>query len=1129
MPWLKRADSVKNLLKTALFSSCFLFCLSAFGQESSILNTGKWYKLAVTKTGIHKIDANLLKAMGINIASLTPAQIQIFGNGGSMLPQKNAAPRQKDLIQNAIWVSGEDDGKFDSKDAIYFYAEGSTVISYDSIKATLRHQTNSYTDTNFYFLTVGNANGLRIKNAASISGSSSKIVNQFTDYWFHELESENLLKSGRSWWGEYIGGSNGFTVQADIPGVVPSSDVKLLGAAIGAAQVNTSFSWKLNGQTVGESTIDPVGSGTYDLKGKLSEVTFSTTASASPSSAFSIGITYNKKGQNSAQAFLDYFGLQVNRDLRVYGSQQTYYFLPETADTVTYQIKNTTSDWLFWNITDPLHPESLSINTANGSATSLNGKAYRKYIGFLPTQALNPVSWQPVGNQNIVANEAPDMIIVTPAAWKSEALRLAAYRQDHDNLDVMVVTTSEIYNEFASGKPDPTAIRDFVRKLYKKSTVKLKYVLLFGDATYDYRNVYKNQTQTQRNGWVPVYESRESLGPVLTYSSDDYYSFMEDKEGEWAENFSDDNTMDIAIGRLPVKSVAEARIVVDKLINYDSAQSKGNWKNTISFVADDGDGNIHQRQADELAQFVNTDFLPKRIFLDALPQTITDEGQKAPGVNKEIQKSINNGTLILNYTGHGGVGGWAQEQVLTLSDMLSARGYDNLPLLLTATCDFGRYDDPALVSGAELMVLSPKGAAIGAVSTTRPVYSSTNFALSRAFYTSVVKAGAKTRLGDIFKETKNNAIVGIYNRNFALLGDPSIRLGKPEKNVRWTQKPDTLKAAKKVNLAFEIFDKEIGKVDSTFNGIARVVVFDKKTPFQTLGDQEQSETYSEFTNKLFDGNATVINGKITCEFAMPKDIDYRLGTGRVSIYAISSDTLSDASGQLDVPVGGSAALLSDTTPPLIDAYLNDDKFKDGDMVADNSPVLYIRLKDENGINISDAGIGHGITMTLNDTLTVVLNNYYTADTDNYTSGEVRYPFEDLPSGNYTIRIKVWDTYTNYSEIAFGFLVGNTKGIKLSALKVYPNPFDRELSFELSHDRADEDVEVVFHLLANSGQKIGSYHWQYYNSESVIRESVTSTGLENIIIPLIPYLYSIEIKSLKDNSVDKRSGRIIRYP
>lgn len=1107
---------------------CLALLISFFTHaQKSVLAEGTWFKLAVTGSGICRVDAELLSGMGVDIASVNPAGIRIYGNGGGMLPQSNKAGYVNALTENAIWVSGEEDGRFDKSDAVYFYAEGPHVIKYDAASDELRHQINYYSDSSFYFITFTADKGLRIKSQPATAAGNSPIVGTFDDYWFYETESSNTLKSGREWWGEYLAGSSGFSTDVEMPGVVPGSDFKLRTSAIGAAQVPTRFIWQVNGSEAGQEAIGTVSTGTYDVKALRSGNTY-LIRNAPASGKFTIGVTYQKNGQSSAEAYLNYIGLQVKRELRNYGAQQIYHFLPQPTDTVTYQFAGPSNSLNLWNITNPLLPAAITGKDAAGAFrwTARGGKSVQKYISFQFEDAQAPVAIQPVPHQNIAASATPDLLIITPAAWAGEANRLAGFRNTNDGLDVLVVTTDQVYNEYASGRPDITAIRDFARDLYQKTPGKLKYLLLFGDATYDYRNLLRNQSAAQRAAWVPVYESRESLNPVYTYSSDDYFGFMDDAEGDWNEHATGDHTVDIGVGRLPVKSREEAKIVVDKLMRYET--SFGMWKNAVKFVADDGDGNIHQRHADQLANLIGGRMFATRSFIDEVVQTTTDAGQKAPAINKAIRHAIDNGTLILNYTGHGGVSGWAEEQVLTLADMLSSRGMDNLPLLITATCDFGRYDDPGVVSGAELMVLSPKGAAVGAISTTRPVYSSTNFALNKAFYEALTHAKPGERLGDFFLKTKNNALAGSLNRNFTLLADPSMTLSPGRKGIRWTSQPDTLRALQKVTLQAEIFDPRTGAMADDFNGTARVVVYDKPIEFRTLGNGGSAETYTEFRSKLFDGHVSVKNGRLQCTLQMPKDIDYRLGAGRISAYAVNADSTDDASAQLSVHIGGSAVQQTDSIPPKLAGYLNTPAFRDGDTV-EPSPVLVLKMSDESGISISRAGIGHDITMTLNDTLTVVLNDYYQADLDNYKSGTINYPLDNLPAGKYIVRLKVWDTYTNFSEIAFGFLVGPAKGIRLNTFKIYPNPFKKDLTLELGHDRVNEDVELIFNILLVNGQRLGTYRKLYYNSEPVIKEEWDITQWLKTVPLAETLVYQLSVRSLKDNSTVQKAGKLIRYP
>ncbi len=1106
-----------------------LILTSAFShaQTPSVLAEGAWYKIAVTQTGVYRVDAGFLRKMGIDPSKINPKNLQIFGNGGGILPQSNATPRPVDLVQNAIWIAGEEDGRFDEKDAIYFYAEGPRVVGYDSLQKSFVHQINYYSDSSYYYLNVGTLPGKRIASVGS-QNTAGTVIDQFDDYWFHEEESVNLLQSGREWWGEYLGLSGQLSLKAELPGVLPGSAATLRGAGIATAQVTTRFRWQVNGQDVGEQSQGAVSTYRYDLKAQRSEKAYAFTVGNTPPPTFNIALSFDKNGQNSAQAYLNYVALQTKRQLRAYPTQQTYRFLPSGSASVSYSLKNIPTDWQWWEVSDPQQPRRATLErAADGTAKfgANDGRNLRAYAGFSTDQALEPASWQKVANQNLHALPVPELLIVTPKAWQSEATRLARFREKHDGLSVAVVTIDQIFNEFASGKHDPTAIRDFVRHLYRQNPEKIKYLLLFGDATYDYRNRSGTQSAAQQQRWVPVYESRESLHPVYTYSSDDYFGFLQENEGDWLETTAGDHPLDVGIGRLPVKTPEEARVVVDKLIHYASSpKALGKWRNRISFVADDGDGNIHQRDADLLARQIGDKFLTQRLFVDAFPQVSSPEGAKVPDLNAAIRQRIDDGTLILNYTGHGGTTGWAEEQILTLADMQNARGYDNMPLLLTATCEFGRYDDPALVSGAELMVLSPRGAAIGALTTTRPVFASTNFSLNQAFYEALNAADGATRVGDLMKTTKNNSLRGSLNRNFALLGDPSMQLARPAYEVAWAAPPDTLSALRQVTLRGNILQNK--KVADTFDGTATVTIYDKPSRFRTNGAGGAATAYDELRNKLYEGQATVRRGQFTVSFVVPRNIDYRFGPGRASVYALRSDSLTDAAGQLALTVGGAVSEAADRTPPNLTAYLNDSTFRDGQTVSANS-VLWIKTFDASGISVSSAGLGQNLTATLNDSTVFVLNDYYRAQPDDFRRGTIRFPLNDLPPGHHSLRVKIWDSHTNSTEATLRFVVGEEASIALGSAEFFPNPFDDQLSFKINHDRPGEDVEITVRLMTLSGQVVYTSRKIYYNSEPNIAEMLYFGANSALAFPgRVLYLYELQIRSSKDQTTDRRTGKLL---
>jgi hypothetical protein len=1119
MLWWKNAD-----LKWLAIGFLILQGTLTKAQPGSVLSTGQWLKIGIKTSGVYKIDAALLRKMGWNTTTLDPRKLKLYGNGGALLPQANSAPRPTDLIQNPVWIDGEQDGKWDEKDALYFYAEGPTTIQTDSTKQLLSHQTHFYSNSNYYFLTIGSQNGLRIQEEPFVVDADATVISEFDDYWYHENETTNLLQSGRSWWGEYLGGASALSIPLPITAPVPNSQARLRLRAIASAQVVTKLIPAINGQIIGEQSFGTVTTAQYDTKAVVSEKDYHFTI-GSPTT---LTIAFDKNGQNSAGAYLDFAAIQTKRSLQAPSDQQIFHFLPGASSSVEYRIKNTPPTFRLWNITNPLTVKASGFRrNADGIASIVahDGLNYRCYIGFLPSTTKTPEWVSVLPNQNLRQSVTPDLLIVTSAELERQAYLLANFRQQ-EGLDVLVVTQEQIFNEFSSGKTDVSALRDFVRYLYQSDQSKLKYLLLFGDATYDYKNLRESTAGTLPT--VSTYESIESLNPVYTYSSDDYFGFLDEEEGEWQESPSGDHILDIGVGRLPVKSAEEAQIVVEKLIHYTSSSTRGSWLNRVSFVADDGDDNIHQQHADILASQIESATLPARLFLDAFPQTTTPEGQKVPLLNSAIRKSIEEGSLILNYTGHGGISGWAEEQVLTLSDMFSVRGYNTMPLLITATCEFGRYDNPSLVSGAELMVLSPKGAAIGALTTTRPVYSSTNFALNQAFYSAFLEKGPSVRLGDLMLLTKNSSLKGSLNRNFVLLGDPSMRLARPLHTVRWEMQPDTLRSLKKVTLT-GLITTEGGLPVSNFNGTAQISVLDKPLEFKTLGNQSESQTFQEYRNKLFEGVVTVSNGRFSVEFVVPRDIDYRIGAGRVSIYALSSDSLSEAAGQLAVTIGGSLNTPLNNNAPTLSAYLNDTNFKDGDGVSPDA-VLWVDIRSENGINLSQTGLGHGLTAYLNDTISYDLSPYYVTNKDDYQSGKIRFQLEHLPLGDYVMRIKAWDTHTNSAETTFRFRVQKQEGIKFLESTIYPNPFRDELSFEMVHSRENDDLEMELKIVDVTGLTLLTSKKTYYNSSSKLRESLSSDDLRKFpqTSPAI-YLYEVVIRSTRDGSTQRKTGKIIHVP
>jgi hypothetical protein len=1133
--------------------SLLLTNLCAFAQ-GSVLARGDWYKIGVVQSGLHRLDATFLRGLGLNPARLNPAHLRLYGNGGAMLPQRNDAPRERDLVENAIYVSGEQDGVFDNQDYVLFYAQGPHTIHYDATTERFRHQTNLYSDTAYYFLTLGDAPGARIADQPSIP--SSRTIQTFDDYVFHEQELKNLLQSGREWYGESFDFNAQVPFDFQVPNALPGAPVYLSSSVMAAAQVQTRFEIRLNDEVVGSQTVSPISGARYDYKGFNRTETFSTTVPAAGASSLRVTLTYDKQGNSGARGFLNFLGLQTRRALQLSGSETAFRSIESTrgADAL-FQVSGAQAQCRIWDVSDPLHPRNQLFNLSGEVASfGTETPVLKEFVIFsdIPGAPFAvPVSGRKLANQDLHSLRPPRLLIVTHPSFRPQALRLAEFRRSHDGLTVEVASTEEVYNEFASGKQDVTAIRDFVKYLYDQDNRVLQYLLLFGDATYDYKNRVTNQ-----QAFVPVYESRESLHPIFSYSSDDYFGFMETEEGEWTESNTGDHTLEIGVGRLPVRTPDEARFIVDKLIHYaNHAQVRRKWRNRLTFVADDGDANTHQLDADRLAQEVVQNYPVlnvDKIYVDAFPQVITPGGQLAPRVKEAINKTVNDGSLIVNYTGHGGESGWAEEKILGLGDILSWKNPDNLPLFVTATCEFGRYDDPVRTSGAEIILLRKNNGGIALLTTTRPVFSNTNFYLNEAFYRAVFKPTAEgmPRLGDIQVQTKNNSLSGSVNRNFSLLGDPSMRLAYPQHEVVLTHLngknleedpntlPDTLKALSRISLSGEIRPRgSTGRLES-FDGEVYVTVLDKPSQLTTFGTENDGRPNAKMAfelqkNLLFEGKATVTGGRFTLSFIVPKDIDYRYGPGKISWYARNRQGTEDAAGAyLKSIVGGSQLQPpADLNPPVIRLFMNDTLFVDGGTVQRDATLLAF-LSDESGINLAQGGIGHEITATLDEGEEVlILNNYYSAAPDTYQKGTLLYPFSHLPLGKHRLKLKAWDVYNNSSEASLEFIVNENAFLELTRLSNYPNPLPAQTGaathFQFEHNREGEDLEVELEIFDRLGRKVRTLQAELDRAESPSIAATWDGNSDNgsVLTPGL-YVYRLTIRSLQDGSQMSKSNKLI---
>ena len=1134
----------KTLLHIFLFS--IIIFSSKTAAQNSVLAKGDWIKIGVNSSGIHKIDANFLQKSGLNLAQINPQNIKIYGNGGGMLPQANDVKRANDLIENAISVEGEADGKFDNQDFILFYGQSPHKISYDSLTKSFKHQLNIYSDTTFYFLTVSDTKGLRIKDQNSISATPE--ITAFDDYDFHEIDRKNILAqapfagSGREWVGEEFSGNNEQNFTFNFSGIQPSSSLKITASMAGSAYGQTEFAMKANGQAIGTIPLNGIGSDRYDVKGDFTIKNFIIKSdNFTTANDIKIGFTYDRKTLTSGVGYLNYVGVQVVRNLKLYGNQTIFRSLESLKNSTSkFTLNESSTSLKIWDISNPQIAQNQIYTLQNQKLNfGVNTSTLKEFIVFNSTNFIDPISVQKISNQNLHNLEIPDLVIVTSEILRKQANRLAEFRRQNDKLTVQVVSTQEVYNEFSSGKQDISAIRDFMKFFHERNPLKMKYLLLFGDACYDYKKRVNVVNEETKNIYIPTYESRESLHPIYSFSSDDFFGFLENNEGNWFENSAGNHTLEIGIGRLPVKSLQEAKDVVDKLIYYSSSKNTlGSWRSKIAFVADNGDGNIHQEDADTFAKKIQKqtpDYQTDKIYVDAFPLISLPEGQRSPKTKQAINQAFQQGVLIMNYNGHGAESGWTDEQILTSGDIVSLTNFNTLPLMLTATCQFGRFDDPNQVSGAELSMLNPRGGAIALLTTTRPVYQNTNFVINQAFYESIFKPinGKMPRLGDVMIYTKNNSLQGVINRNFSLLGDPSMRLLYPDNEIVITKinnknatKNDTLRALSKVNLEGEIRLFGTQTRANNFNGTAQIKVCDKLKNLQTLGSVGGKFTYQQYQNLLFEGQVKVQNGSFNGTFIVPKDINYQYGEGKIFVYAQTTDATNDAVGSSKPIIGGANnENLSDNQPPKINLFLNDESFVENGQTNEN-PILIAKLFDENGFNLATDGLGHEMVLTLDDTTKVVVNQYFTNKLDDYKSGEIKYNLKNLSEGQHRLKLKVWDTYNNSTESSLQFRVSSNKNITLKNVFCYPNPFNQTTNFSFEHERVGDDFNITIEIYDGYGRLIKQFNENVYKISSPYDKILWNISEDSAPIVTGNYFYRIFAKSLTSTYQATGSGKMM---
>jgi hypothetical protein len=1111
--------------------------------SNSILNTGDWYRFYVTKSGVYKISKNFLQSLGLN-TNVDPRKIKIFGNGGKMVPLLNSTYYPMDLAENAIQFNGEEDGVFDNNDYILFYAEG-----VDNWSTENQTNLNLYSERSYYYVTAQGNAGARIPEMIQPTGNSTTIINTFDDYKFHEVDNVNIVKTGRIWFGEQFSNDNEQEFEFNFPNIVTTIPLQISVHAAIASSVATNFKIEANSQTVGTINFPGINpnSSAEAIEGYL-------TNTATASENVTIKVTYDNNGVPNSRGYLDYINIKATRNLKGYSKQ--FRFQYNLASTLTgigeYQITNAASIAQVWDITDIYNVLKATNSTGSNFSIKSDLGEIRKYIAVDTNDYLSPLkeSNSKVSNQNLkgtIFNNSQgqfqdiDYLIITPKFLATQAEKLASFHRTYSQLNVKVVNIESIYPEFSSGKQDIAGIRNFVKYVYFNASSpdkRVKYLNLFGDASYDYQDRIQNNTNI-----VPIYHSLNSYSASESaYASDDFFGLMDETEGNVTNFFGG---IDIAIGRMILSTTKQAEEMVNKVIEYHDIKSYGSWRNNYVCISDDADedadAELQERQnslADEIASqkpFINV----KKILLDSYDQETSAGGNRYPKAREDIFSSFEKGALVFNYLGHGGEDGLSGERIWEKSDGQNLSNQYRYPLFITITCDFSRFDNPFRPTAGEYTYWNPKGGAISMITTIRSIGQSQaeNFNDRLAQYLFSYNSNEYTTIAEALRLSKNSSPNSATNVVF-YIGDPALMLAIPKpkvvltkvNNIPTTDPLPDFQSLAYVTLAGEVLDENNIPLGN-YNGELTINIFDKSVIRTTLNNDDYSPpiNFNILGETIFRGNASINNGKFEFGFTVPRDIRIPVDNGRISFYSKRNQLLLDKTGyNTDIKIGGiNTNAVADNIGPTVKLYMNDETFVNGG-ITNESPFFLALLEDEHGINTA-SGIGHDIVGILDgdETKPYIMNDYYETELDDYTKGRVYFPYRNLSVGLHTITFKAWDVYNNPIIAEVQFVVVGDDSITLSNVLNYPNPFVSYTEFWFSHNKPFEPLEVQVQVMTITGKIVWTKN-QTVTSEGFLSREITWDGKDDFgdRIGKGVYVYKLTVKSTLSNKMTEKIEKLV---
>lgn len=1061
---------------------------------NSVLSAGDWYKIEIkdnnegNSEGIYKITKSFLEGAGINLSGIDPRTIKIYGNGGDLLDERLTEGRPQDLVENAVYIEGENDGVFNNEDYILLYGRSINNWKYDSVNNTYNHMVNYYSRSNYYWIAFNTPNnGKRMVLTPSENSGSAIVPSSFTEKIYTEPDEENLISEGNLWLSFSKRPGQSFEWNTTLTGLEGGSDIfyrikpamRVLCPNTGYFQVRDEFSnmseYLLPLSCVVAGFNEWISTDTRTFVVNQSQKTNGEQVKLR--STF-----YATNGE--AEGYLDWYEILYNRRFNSVTGDFLRFNSPDTFAVVEYNVSTFSNgnirvfDATAHSDVKMIQPISINNNSVRFQKTENGGNVSRYFVvgqnGYkTPTSISARVS-----NQNLHGiSDGASYIIITHKDFISAADRIKTKREqggpgNPDYLKTMVVTTEQIYNEFSGGVLDAVAIRDFIKYAYDSWSTKPAFVCLLGDGGFDYKNI-----KTQGGNYVPAWElTSPVIHQVLGLTTDDFFVNV-----VGGSNLID--KPDLAIGRIPANSLVDANGYIDKIDAYENGENNGYWKNRMMFVADDEkttapgcEGIFHLSQCEALAEQYSPPFIDKiKTYLATYPTVITPQGRRKPSVNSDIAKYWTDGVLNIHYTGHGSPDVWAHEYVLEKDNILSLINNTNrYPFVSIASCDMSKFDNPSNVSAGELFMMASRKGAIGTMAASRPVYASSNAALFYVVFSNLYLPRdtllLQKRFGTAIFNTKNQIQYSENDAKYILMCDPTIRVQMPRFRSHIDSisglAGDTMKALSRIKIYGSVLQPD-SSVWTDYNGklVLKIYDVDRNVATQEDCNPPLIQNFRLNGGIIYSGTKNVQNGKWTAEFIVPKDISYQNQPGRLINYFYNNQY--DGAGiNRNFIVGGiNPNAEVDSVGPRISMFMNNRNFRTGDVINENSKFI-ADLFDESGINTTGT-LGHKLEAVLdgNENNKYDLTNFYNSDTT-YKSGSIEYDFANLTIGRHSLKLKAWDTHNNSSEATIEFDVSSSGTLQVTNLYNYPNPFSSNTAFTFQHNYpADINVKIKVYTVA----------------------------------------------------------------